>query len=194
MKSILILAVALFSSQMAMAGSDALAQQSLKVVAQDVDTVLEKTIGNVKSIFNRYKVALDSSTKIVSPLQVGGTQTNPTIKVTMEKCVMFICQTVALDAEITVKSVSGKCEKNYAMVVDLRRSGQTLTDVYDQLNVNICFNKNATGGQADLTASAHQAPNYSTGMIQKEIFKLLQLQVKPIITALNETLRSNGAQ
>ncbi|MFN7727980.1 MAG: hypothetical protein ACK5P7_02365 [Bdellovibrio sp.] len=194
MKSILILALALFSSQKAMAASDALAQQSIKIVAKDVDVVLEKTIGNVKSIFNRYKVALDSSTKILSPLQVGGTQTNPTIKVTMEKCVMFICQTVSLDAEITVRTVSGRCEKNYAMAVDLSRSSKTLTDIYDQLNVNICFNKNSTGGQADLIASAQQAANYSSGIVQREIFKLLQLQVKPIITALNETLRSNGAQ
>lgn len=194
MKSILVLTIALFSSSFAFAASDALAKETIKITAQDVDTVLDKTIDNVKGIFNRYKVALDSGSKIVSPLQVGGTQSNPTLKVSIQKCVFFVCQTVDMNAEVSVRQVSGRCEKNYAMVVDLTRSSKTLTDVYDQLNVSICFNKTSSGGQAELTASARQASTYSTGMIQKEIYNLLKLQVSPIIKALQETLRANGAQ
>lgn len=188
------LILGVFSSSLVWAASDSLAQERLTIRSSDAAGVLQTTVENVKDVFERYEVALDSGTQIVSPLQVGGTQSHPVIKVTLKKCVAFICKTVNLDSEISVDPSSGSCAKNFVLTADLQRSGQILTDVYDRFNVAICM-KNVDGQTAtlDLTATAHRAPSYESGMIQKQIFQLLQMQIRPIVKALNETLHENGS-
>lgn len=173
---------------------DFLAQKNILIQSQNPLRVFELTADNPKAIFQRYKPKLDSGSKITSPLQVGGTQTHPTIKVSIRKCVAFICQTVDLDAEVTIRETSGSCKKNYAMSADLRRSSDTLSDTYDRLDVTICYQQTkTTEAQLQLAAYAHRATKYSGGVVQKEIMDFLQLQVQPITQALAETLRSNGS-
>lgn len=190
----ILIVFAVLSSGSVWAASDALAQQRLTIRSQDAAGVLQRTVDNVKDVFERYHVALDSGTQIVSPLQVGGTQSHPVIKVTLKKCVTLICQTVNLDAEISVDPVSGSCAKNFVLTADMERSGQLLTDVYDRFDVAICMNNvDSASATLDLTATAHRAPKYSSGVVQKQIFQLLQLQISPIVRALNETLQANGS-
>lgn len=185
--------LSVFSASLVQAASDNLAQERLTYRSTNVEGVLQVTVDNVKDVFERYQVALDSGTKIVSPLQVGGTQNRPVIKVTLKKCVTIVCKTVSLDAEISVEPTSGSCAKNFMLTADLERSGQILTDVYDRFNVAICMKKtDAQTAILDLVATAHRAPKYESGLVQKQIFQLLQLQIRPIVKALNETLRANG--
>lgn len=183
-----------FSAAPARAEHDFLAQKSLTIQSPNPARVLERTAENPKAIFLRYAPKLDSSSKVISPLQIGGTQENPTVKVSIRKCVAFICQNVDLDAEISLRETTGSCKKNYALYADLRRSSTTLSDIYDRLDVKICFHQRiSTEAQLQLEAYAHRAPKYSGGVVQREIMDFLKLQVQPITQALAETLKSNGS-
>lgn len=192
----LVLSALLFLVSVAQANThDALAKKSLTYQAADPSRVLTLTADNPKALFERYRPKLDSSSKITSPLQIGGTRDNPVIKVSIRKCVTFICQTVDLDAEVALSPISGSCDKNYFLQADLRRSSDTLSDVYDRLDVTICFKNTKSGeGQLQLVAQARRAPSYSGGVVQKQIMDFLQLQIDPIVSALAETLRTNGGR
>lgn len=197
MKSVLVLllsSLAVSFSALAAPEHDFLAQKNIQIQSDDPGRVFERTADNPKAIFQRYKPKLDSGSKITSPLQIGGTQANPTIKVSVRKCVAIICQTVDLDAEVSIRETSGSCKKNYALSADLRRSSATLADTYDRLDVTICYQQSkANEAQLQLAAYAHRAPRYDGGVVQKEIMEFLQLQVQPITQALAETLRSYGS-
>ena len=190
-----LIACSLFQTFAHAADSDFLAQKSLIILNSNPEQVFERTADNPKAIFERYEPKLDSSSKIVNPLRIGGTQDNPTIKVSIRKCVSFICQTVDLDAEVTLKEARGSCDRNFLMQADLRRSSDTLSDTYDRLDVTICY-RNTKSGEAklDLTATARHASRYSTGIVQRQILDFLQLQIQPITRALAETLRANGSR
>lgn len=196
MKLPLLSATLLFFLSVSQAATyDPLAQKNLLIRNADPLKVLLLTADNPKALFERYKPKLDSGSKITSPLQIGGTRDNPVIKVSIRKCVAFICQTVDLDAEVSLKEVRGNCDHNMFMAADLRRSSATLSDVYDQLDVHICFKQTkAQEGQLTLTAQARRAGTYSGGIVQKEILDFLRLQIDPITTALEETLKSNGSR
>jgi hypothetical protein len=195
-KSLLFVLVSLSLTAVAetTASHDFLAQKNLRILNANPMMVFERTADNPKSIFQRYKPKLDSGSRIVSPLQIGGTQKNPTVKVSIRKCVAIICQTVDLDATVSIQEVSGSCDRNFAMYADLRRSSPTLSDTYDRLDVSICYNDFTVGeAKLELGAYAHRAAKYSSGPIQREVLDFLQLQVQPIVQALAETLRANGS-
>ena len=191
---ILIVATFIATNTLAQNSSDLLAQESIKYQAANPDAVLQATVDNIKSVFDRYQVKLDRGMTIISPLQVGGTQNNPTIKTTIKKCVAFICKTVTLDAVVSISKSKGNCRANFVMTVDLDRSSQDLTDVYSRFDVKVCMNSNTQNAKIDLIASAKHAESYSEGIIQNEIFKILQLQISPIVSALSQTLKANGAK
>lgn len=195
MKSLILVVVTLIAgTSFAQNSSDLLAQESIKYQSANPDAVLQATVDNIKSVFDRYQVKLDRGMSIISPLQVGGTQNNPTIKTTIKKCVAFICKTVTLDAVVSIAKSKGNCRANFTMTVDLDRSSQDLTDVYSQFDVKVCMNSNSQNARIDLIASAEHAESYSEGIIQNEIFKILQLQISPIVSALSQTLKANGAK
>jgi hypothetical protein len=193
-KIVLGLLAGVFSTSLAWsADSDFLAQQQISFTDKAPDTVLVKLTDDLKAVFERYHVALDSGSKIVSPLKVGGSRTNPTLQVSIEKCVVFICKTVDLDAEAMWKEIKGTCQHTYALRVDLTRSSKDLSDVYDRIDGKICYNSNGTKATFDLQAAAHHAPTYQQGMIQGQVFNLLKLQVAPIVKAINDTIKANAS-
>jgi hypothetical protein len=167
---------------------DFLAKQTLRIGGEFPTQTFEKTADDLKRVFEKYKPALDSDTTVISPLRISGSQRRPSLSMTVEKCVLFVCKRVTLNADISVSETAGSCERNLVMEIDLKRSTQDLTDVYDQIDVGICLNKN----DLVLTSQARQAPSYDTGMIQQEIFKLLKKQITPIIQALDLTLKENA--
>lgn len=173
--------------------SDFLAKQSIAIDSKDAQGVLNRTLADVRGVFERYKVALDDSTKIKSPLRVSGTRMRPLLQVSLEKCVLFVCETVDLEADIQVIEGRGdKCDRSFVVAANLSKSSRRLTDIYDVLNVDACFNQGQNGqGKLDLSASAHRARTYQQGMIQKQIFDLLQLQIRPMVKALNDALKAN---
>jgi hypothetical protein len=194
-KIILGLVASLFSTCLAWGGdSDFLAQQQIGFTDKNPDAVLIKLTDDLKSVFERYHVALDAGSKVVSPLKVSGSRSNPIVQVSIEKCVFVVCKTVDLDAEASWREVSGPCKHNYSLRIDLGRSSQDLTDVYDRIDGKICYNSQGTKATLDVAAAAHHSPTYSQGLIQGQIFKLLQLQVGPIIKAINDTIKANASK
>jgi len=162
--------------------------------AVNPDHVLEKTAAKPKSIFRRYRPVLDSKTKIISPLQVTGTESNPTIQMTVRKCIFIKCETIALDASINIREVSGSCRQNYVLQADLRRSSEILSHNYESLFVNICYQAARQNGNIKAEAFAVRAPTHSDGIIAKEILKMLKMQIPAMTKALEESLEANGAR
>lgn len=195
MRTLILVIFGLFMlNSIAQAASDSLSQQRLTIKAGDAAQVVESTLDNVKEVFEKYQVALDSSTTIIKPLQIGGTQDHPTMKVTLKKCVTFICQEVELNAEISAEVTRGRCDRNYVLTADLGRSGQILTDLYDSFTVSGCLHKTATGGILDLDAQAQRSNKGGLGVVRDQVLALLKLQINPIVQALNATLREHGAR
>jgi hypothetical protein len=183
-----------FSAAAGPASSDALGKLQIKISHNNSEIVLNKTLSDVRAVFQNYHPALDSSTKIKSPVRVSGSSTRPFVEVTMEKCVVIVCQTVDMKADITVKDTDGKCTKNFILRADLTRSSEILTNVYDSLDVVGCYQRSADGqGILTFGGSAHHAPKYSGGPIQNEIYQLLKLQLDPIASATKKVLKQNGA-
>ena len=176
------------------ATSDSIGKLQIKITSNNSEVVLNKTLGDIRAIFQRYQPALDSQTKIKSPTKVSGSSTRPFFEVTLEKCVLILCQTVDMRADISVKDSEGKCTKNLVLRADLTRSSEILSNVYDSLDVGVCYQRSADGqGTLTLTGSAHHAPKYSGGPIQSEIYQLLKLQLNPIANATKKVLQQNGA-
>jgi hypothetical protein len=176
------------------AGSDLLAKRSFEFRASSPDTVLEKTVSDLRAVFRLYKPAFDSSTKVVRPLKVGGSTSHPTINLVAKKCVLFLCKEVELDATISIREVSGSCRRNYVLNADLSRSSEMLSDNYESLSVNICYQASGQKAVSQVEAYAHRAPRYSDGAVTKEIVKMLTMQIEPMTEALRKSLQSNGAQ
>lgn len=174
--------------------ADPLGRSEFNFSAANPDQVLEKTAAMPKSIFRRYKPALDSKTKIISPLQVTGTESNPTMQMTVRKCVLIKCETIALEASINIREISGSCRQNYVLQADLRRSSETLSQNYESLQVNICYQSARQSGYIKAEAFAARAPTYSDGIITKEILKMLKMQIPAMTKAIQDSLEANGAR
>jgi hypothetical protein len=194
MKLFFALLCALPLTAQAFAPADRLASTEFTFSANNPDRVMEITTAKLKEVFQRYRPVVDSSTTIISPLQVTGPQTNPRIQMTAKKCVLFQCQTVKLDASITLREVSGSCRQNYVLNADLSRSGEILASNYDSLRVNICYSSARANARVQGEAFALRAPGYQGGIIANEILKMLTLQVKPMSQAIKESLAANGGR
>jgi hypothetical protein len=171
-----------------------IATKSFKYSADDPNQVLESTITKLRSVFKRYRPAFDSGTTVVKPLVVSGTEANPRLQITAKKCVLFVCETVELDALIFLDEVSGRCTRNFILTADLSRSSEILVKNYRALKVNICFEQNGGSAQLRIDAFAEQGAQHSPGTITNEIFKMLSLQIPPMTSALIQSLEANGAQ
>jgi len=172
--------------------ADFISQQVMPISGPDAEAALNQTVAELHDVFARFEPALDSETKIISPPQVSGTEAQPRLRVSMEKCVFFICKTVDIDADISIHEASGSCDRNLTLVADLARSSELLTSTYATLQVSICFKKAAAGaGSITLVAEATHAAAYSTGIVQQQLFQTLKLQTSPIIAALKQTLDRN---
>jgi hypothetical protein len=172
--------------------ADFISQQVVSISGPEAEAALNQTVAELREVFARFQPALDSQSKIISPPQVSGTEAQPRLRLSMEKCVFVICKTVDIDADITVHENSGSCDRNLTLVADLARSSELLTDTYSALQVSICFKKGTAGaGSITLIAKAMHAAEYSKGIVQQQLFQTLKLQTAPIITAIKESLSSN---
>lgn len=183
------------SVQISAAGQlDPIASRSFRYTAQDPQAVLTTTVSKLKSVFQRYRPVVDSGAKITKPLVVSGSESNPRLQMSAEKCVLFICETVDLDASVTIREVNGNCSKNYVLTADLARSSQRLVKNYRALKVNICAQIADASADLKIDAFAERGANYESGTITQEIFKILSAQIPAMTTALTESLKANGAR
>jgi hypothetical protein len=172
--------------------SDFLARQTLQYRADDPRAVLDTTVQKLRDVFRRYRPVFDSGTTVISPLKIGGSQSQPTMNMVVRKCVLFICETVEIDATIRLRERSGSCERNFTLEAELSRSSKPLTDNYEQLRVESCFRSNRSQGSISIEGYADRARTYSSGPVSNEIVKMLGLQVEPMSRALLESLKANG--
>ena len=195
----------LFTSN-SFAASDALANETVTFAAADGGHVLDMTASNVRRVFELFQPGVDSSSRITSPKVVSGTSSQPRLQVSIRACVLIICKTVDIDADVTIQKVAGQCAQNLLLRADLRRSSSLLANNFDSLDVQICMNRasNALSGQVEFGsgstryslqtyASAHRAPGYSGGPIASTSLKMLKLQTSPTLQALHQALSENGA-
>ena len=191
MKIFFVMVVAAFSAANALAAADFLAQATVKMESTRSAEVIGRVAADPKAVFQRYQPALDGSSKIVRPVQVTGPADRPVMQVSIQKCVAFICETVDLDALISLQEVRSSCDRSYRLTADLSRSSPRVRDVYDRLDVQICYKASPDGrGTLQLSAAANQAPSYSEGFVQNEMLKLLRLQVTPIVKAVELTIKA----
>lgn len=188
---LLVLCTSLFAQ-----AQDALLQKNLNVVSDQYDQVLLKTEANVKIFVDNFNVQLASGSKITSPKTVTGTILNPVLKISVKKCVLFVCNTIDLDSEFSLvkNPPSTNCDNSYTLLGDLRRSSQLLTDNYTDLNTAICLKKNATGALATLTVTLVRSKDYNSGVVQSEILKFVKLQSNAVIESFSKVLVLNGAK
>ena len=201
--SVLILFSALLFPQFSQADTaDTLASEHLVFESADGRRVLDNTRLDVRAIFESYEPVVDASSQIVAPKNVTGDPQAPRLELGIRACVFIICKTVMLDSDITIRPTAGKCEKNLLLKAQLQRSSPLLSNIYESLDVTICFNglrngpgRNSGATQYDLTvsASAHRAPTYNSGLVASNALRFLKLQIPSMLKALNSTLESKGA-
>lgn len=185
------LGIFLIFSSLAFGKDDLLDKRELAIRSERFGDVITLTAENLKDVFLGYKIALDSGLTIVKPLVISGTQANPNMKVTLKKCIAIICETVSLDADLTITKVNGACDENFVLKADLQKSSDRLTEVYDYFYTTICANGSAQGAKAVLTSYAFRASTYSGGFIASTIKDILQLQIAPILKSLQTELDKN---
>ncbi|MBX3018462.1 MAG: hypothetical protein KF767_11265 [Bdellovibrionaceae bacterium] len=173
---------------------DPIASRSFQYRAQDPAAVLNATVAKLKSVFQRYRPVVDSGTTITKPLVVSGSESNPRLQMSAKKCVLFICETVDLDASVTIREVNGNCTRNFILTADLGRSTQKLVDNFRALKVNICAQIADASADLRIDAFAERGARYESGTITNEIFKILSAQIPAMTTALTESLKANGAR
>ncbi len=188
-KTIVLAACLVFGWQALAQNSDLVLQSEIQVGGSNPERALEKTVADTRAIFYNYVPAVDSSTTILKPLRVSGSAAMPVIQMTLRKCVAFICEVVDLDAEIRTVATQSDCAKSYLIRADLSRSSTTLANTYRELNVEACLNKPNT---LAFRVTARRGPEYKSGVVQQEVMKMLKLQSKPILQAIQKSLKANG--
>jgi hypothetical protein len=183
---------ALIFTCFAFAQDDVLLKKSLTLKTSDLAAVMNTTEENIKLFVDYFDVKLDSNTKIISPKSVIGTQQQPVLKVTLKKCVFFICQTIDLDAEFSLEKTNGSCDFNYQLIVDLQRSSGMLTNLYSHIKTDICIQKTSSGAQAQLTVNLIHAASYSSGIVQKQAYGLISLQGASLLESFKKVMKVNG--
>lgn len=173
---------------------DPIASRGFQYQAQDPSGVLDKTVAKLKNVFQRYRPAIGSGTTVTKPLVVGGTDAQPRLQMSVRKCVLFICETVDLDATVTIREVKGNCARNFVMTADLARSSAILVNNYRGLKVNICAQIADASANLKIDAFAERGARYENGTVSREIFDLLSNQIPPMTNALSESLKANGAR
>jgi hypothetical protein len=168
---------------------DPLGSRTIDVSGPNAEDRLNALAANLKSVFELYQPQLDSDSQIVAPYTVSGSATQPEIAVSVQKCVSVVCETVDLDAHIALTNVKGDCDRNLSLHIDMSQSSSNLTDVYDALQVNICFHRASNGsGTLDVVGYAVESPTYSGGEVADQIFDFLQMQIDPMADAFQQSL------
>jgi hypothetical protein len=165
---------------------DLLARQNLQLAGTNAASTIDQVLSNLTSRFGRFHPQLASDTRIVSPVRIAGGAGHPIVQMTVMKCVFTVCHTVDFDGELSVREVAGRCQRNLVIEANLAHSGESIREVYDSFEIDMCMNQSA-GGIANLIviAQAHRAGTYQPGLIQQVVLQFLRLQVPPMVLAFN---------
>lgn len=170
--------------------ADLIGQESVIIYSGNAIELLESKVSDLHLLIENYHIALDRGSSIVVPQQISGTLDHPVMKVSVRKCVFFICKLVDIDMEFNLKKANGQCDLNYILSGDLRRSSLILSETYTEILLDVCFMANHSGGILKFTGSAVHGPAYSSGLKQNQVLGLLQLQMPALLTSLRIVLGS----
>jgi hypothetical protein len=174
--------------------------------SQDADLLLDRSItlnvaepadffndlqDNLKPFVQNFKIQLDDSSKIVSRKKVLGTDAEPQLQVSIQKCVLVICQVIELDAQFRLIPTEGQCEYSYLLEVDLENSSERLANLYSQMLTEICATRTENGSILNLKVYLIHADSYSAGVIQKTAFALISRQAEAIWKSVISTLKES---
>ena len=172
--------------------ADPLQILNFKMSATNPDATLDATVAKLRTLFLYYRPVFGADTTVISPLRVSGSEINPVLDLTVEKCVFGICKTVALHGLVGIRATRGNCARNYLLAVDLSHSSASLANEYRSLEVEVCYNSLGSRATIGLSAYAIRARGYSGGVVANQILDMLRLQVQPMSEAMVKALRANG--
>jgi hypothetical protein len=172
-------------------GMDFLERAQLTVNFQNSEGLSQKATEDLQALFSKFQFAIANDTKVIAPMKISGTQSRPILTIGIRKCVAFICESAFIDAEITMRPVSGKCDRNWMMEMDLARSGDNVREIYSRILIPTCYinHPNNNGGYLTFEGWAEHGPKYDTGIKQRTMMKFLKNQVQPMVKALDERLK-----
>ncbi len=193
MKLIIFLLVYAFATLAKAQNLEPVLEKKLTLKTSNLSDVLIKTENNIKAFVDNFDIQLDSGTKFTSAKQVGGTILQPVLKVSVKKCVLFICQNIDLDAEFSLVTTPNKtCDYSYQLIADLQRSSLILTELYSNIITDICINSTTTGGNAQISISLQRAATFHSGIVQAETLKFIQLQTDSLVKSFETVMKLNG--
>lgn len=164
-------------------------QTKMSVSGNDAETSVENALLDLAGLFDRYRVRLDSTTRLLSPLRRSGSKTKPVIKAKIEKCVFIVCERARLVGFATVREYNGKCDRNWEINLDLARSDRIISDVYDSLQVRACFHhRRGSRATLKLTGYVGKSRAYQSGFTQNTIYAFLKRQVPAVVLAFKKNL------
>lgn len=178
----------------AAAETDPLAKKRVSFSAENPDQVMENTVSDLRAVVRLFRPEFSSGTQVIKPLEVGGSKDEPTVTMTVRKCVLFICREVELDGTVRLRERNGDCRRDYTITVDLRRSSRTLTDQYSEIRMDVCYRTDGPAATLNARAVAVRAPTWSAGTMQDMILKMLKRQVGPLTKAIRTRLDQLGAR
>ncbi len=174
------------------AKTDTILEKKLSFQTAQPEVVLDKAQAQVRLFVENYEVQLDAATKVVSPKQVGGTDAEPTLKESFQKCIGLLCSKTDLDMGFKLNKVAGPCAFNFVLVGDIRRSSQLLSNLYSEINTSLCVNKTAAGAETFMKIYLVRADKYSEGTIQMAAFKFINNQTAALVNAFKKTVIQLG--
>jgi hypothetical protein len=169
--------------------ADHLGAGQIELHSPTAQAQIDTAMSDLKALIGHFRLALDRSTTVTKAPTLGGTTDHPVYKVSVRKCVFFVCQNADLDLEFSLVQAQGTCEMNLLLDGDLVRSSTSVTDSYSHFQVGVCINKTADGALIKLNGFAVRAPGFSEGAVQGQILSMLKLQFPAVMTALKETLQ-----
>jgi hypothetical protein len=179
-------AVAEFNTDM-----DYLDRAQLAINYRNSEALSQLVTEDLKALFWHFRFNIGKDTEILSPLRLTGSQNRPIINIGIRKCFTFVCETGVIDAEITMRPVSGRCHRNWLMEMDLGRSSDNVKLVYSRILIPACYmnNPNNSGGNLTIEGWAVRGVKYESGVKQRTMMRFLKNQLQPLTNAFQERLK-----
>lgn len=201
MKAIAVFCTLLFSADQSFVQeqlkADDLGSATVTVLGADAAERVEKAAHHTKNLIRQFRLALDSGSKVTSPPTLSGSTDRPVYKISVRKCVLFICQTVKLNIEFSMQKVPGTCDQNWILNGDLNRSTDTISRSYSDIQIKVCLRhhseSSAPGVTLELEGGAIRTPDFNRSLIQSQVLKMLKLQLPSVVQVVEASLETHPA-
>ena len=170
-------------------GQDLILKRSFQLKSENLQQALHIVSDDLRPLVEAFEVRLDSGSEIVKRKRIIGGAERPILKTSIKKCVLFACETVDLDAEFSLQPSKGRCDLNYKLKADLRKSSEFLTGTYSEILGHICMNRNSEGAKLQLTVELVRGEDYFSNPIQKVMYNFISLQADSMIASFLKVMK-----